>query len=195
MFDIKDLRPTIVPKSDQLNAEQLLSGPITVTVTSVSVSDSAEQPVTVHYEGEGSHPYRPCKTMRKVLVFAWGHDGNAWAGNSMTLYNDPSIQFGGVKVGGIRISHITGIKSDLAVSLTATKGKKMLHTIKVLKPAKPSRSVANAKHISDMAQADPAAAALEISTWPQAEIDEAWQLMSEDITSALNAAWPQKTTA
>ena len=49
MFDVHDLRPTIVPKSDQLNAEQLLGGPMTVTVTDVRVSDSAEQPVSIHY--------------------------------------------------------------------------------------------------------------------------------------------------
>ncbi len=30
---VEDLRPTIIPKSDQLNAEQLLGGPMTVTVT------------------------------------------------------------------------------------------------------------------------------------------------------------------
>ena len=188
MFDIKDLRPTIVPKSDQLNADQLLSGPITVAVTGVTVSDSAEQPVTVHYEGENGRPFKPCKTMRKVLVFAWGHDGSAWAGQSMTIYNDPSVQFGGVKVGGIRISHITGIKGDVSVSLTATKGKKATHTIKTLKP---SRAAANAKHISDMAQADATAAALEISGWEQGEIDAAWQLLSDDTIKALEAAWPQ----
>jgi hypothetical protein len=28
--DVSDLRSTIVPKSDQLNSEQLLAGPITI---------------------------------------------------------------------------------------------------------------------------------------------------------------------
>jgi hypothetical protein len=70
--------------------------------------------------------------MRKVLIFAWGQDGNAWAGRSMTLYCDPTVKFGGDEVGGIRISHISDIERDLQVSLTATRGKKVLHTIRML---------------------------------------------------------------
>ena len=128
----EDLRPTIIPKSDQLNSEQLLSGPITITVTDVRVGSSEEQPITVHYEGENGRPYKPCKTSRKVLILGWGPDGREWAGQSMTLYNDPLVKFGGAEVGGIRISHMTGIDRDIQVSLTATKGKKALHTIRRL---------------------------------------------------------------
>jgi len=130
--DVTDLRSTIVPKSDQLNSEQLLGGSMTVTVTEVRVSASDEQPVVVHYEGENGRPFKPCKTMRKLMVFAWGEDGRQWAGQSMTLYNDPSVKFGGMDVGGIRISHMTGIEKDIEVSLTATKGKKTLHRIRRL---------------------------------------------------------------
>jgi hypothetical protein len=135
-IDVSDLRPTIVPKSDQLNAEQLLGGPMTITVTDVRIG-SAEQPISVHYEGEGGRPYKPCKTMRKVLIFAWGPDGREWAGRSMTLYNDPQVKFGGDEVGGIRISHMTDIERDIQVSLTATRGKKALHTIRKLVARKP----------------------------------------------------------
>jgi hypothetical protein len=135
MHDVSDLRATIVPKSDQLNAEQLLAGPMTITVTEVRIGSSDEQPISVHYENDLGRPFKPCKTMRKVLLFAWGHDGRTWPGRSMTLYNDPSVKFGGEKVGGIRISHISDIQGDLQVSLTATKGKKALHTIKRLEVA------------------------------------------------------------
>lgn len=129
LADVSDLRPTIIPKSDQLNAEQLLGGPITIRVTDVRVGSSDEQPISIHYEGEGGRPYKPCKTMRKVLIFAWGADGREWIGRSMTLYNDPQIKFGGAEVGGIRISHMSDIERSIQVSLTATKGKKALHTI------------------------------------------------------------------
>jgi hypothetical protein len=132
MYDVTNLRTTIVPKSDQLNAEQLLAGPMTVTVTDVRTSASDEQPVVIHYEGENGRPYKPCKTMRKVLVLAWGEDGRQWAGQSMTLYNDPAVKFGGAEVGGIRISHLTGIDRDIQLSLTATRGKKVTHTIRRL---------------------------------------------------------------
>lgn len=132
---IRDLRDTIVPKSDQLNAEQLLSGPITVTVTDVRRGGGEEQPVIIHYEGEGGRPYKPCKSMRKVLVFAWGADGRDWIGRSMTLYNRPDVKFGGEEVGGIRISHLSHIDRDVAISLTATRGRKEQTRIKRLDEA------------------------------------------------------------
>lgn len=134
-IDVTDLRPTIVPKSDQLNAEQLLGGPMTVTITDVGVSSSPEQPVTVHYEGENGRPFKPCKTMRKLMVFAWGPDGTEWAGKSMTLYNDPAVKFGGDEVGGIRISHMSHIPKAIEVSLTSTRGKKALYRVALLEEA------------------------------------------------------------
>lgn len=132
MIDITDLRTTIVPKSDQLNAEQLLHGPITIRVSDIRVHNSPEQPVALHYEGDNGRPYKPCKTMRKLLVLCWGKDGSAWVGKSMTLYNDPAVKFGGAEVGGIRISHISDIERDLSVMLTTTKGKKAAYTVRRL---------------------------------------------------------------
>jgi hypothetical protein len=128
MSDITDLRGTIVPKSDQLNAEQLLAGDTTITVTDVRMG-SEDQPVILHYENDEGRPYKPCKTMRKLLIFAWGEDGRQWVGKSMTLYNDQAVRFGGMVVGGIRISHLSHIEREISLSLTATKGKKAQHTI------------------------------------------------------------------
>ena len=130
--DITDLRFSIVPKSDQINSEQLLTGPITIRVSDVRIGSSDEQQIIVHYEGENGRPFKPCKTMRKVLIFAWGADGREWVGRSMSLYCDPQVRFGGAEVGGIRISHMSDIAGQIKVSLTATKGKKALHTIDVL---------------------------------------------------------------
>lgn len=148
--DVSDLRSTIIPKSDQLNSEQLLAGPMTVRVTDVRIGNSDEQPISVHYEGEAGRPFKPCKTMRKVLILAWGPDGREWAGKSMSLYCDPQVKFGGAEVGGIRISHLSDIDRDIQVSLTATKGKKALHTIKRLQ-------VDNGPALADVLQAIKAA--------------------------------------
>lgn len=128
MSDVTDLRSTIIPKSDQLNAEQLLGGDVTITVTDVRMG-SDDQPVILHYENDEGRPYKPCKTMRKLLIFAWGEDGRGWVGKSMTLYNDQAVRFGGMVVGGIRISHLSHIEREISLSLTATKGKKAQHTI------------------------------------------------------------------
>ena len=153
---VEDLRLTIVPRSDQLNAEQLLNGPMTVTVTDVRLGSSQEQPVIVHYEGEDGRPYLPCKTCRKILIHAWGENGRAWIGKSMTLYNDPAVKFGGADVGGIRISHMTDIERDIRVSLTATKGKKALYEVKRLAaPVKVDHAdaIAKAATVEDLKKA------------------------------------------
>lgn len=131
MSDVADLRSTIVPKSDQLNAEQLLGSDMTITVTDVRMG-SEDQPVILHYTNDQGRPFKPCKTMRKLLIFAWGEDGRNWIGKSMTLYNDAEVRFGGMKVGGIRISHLSDIEREISVSLTATKGKKAMHTVLLL---------------------------------------------------------------
>lgn len=132
-FDVTDIRPTIVPKSDQLNSEQLLSGPRIIVVSDVRGGSSKEQPLTVHYDGEEGRPYKPGLTMRKVLAHAWGHDATQWIGKSMELYCDPNVRFGGEIVGGIRISRMSDINpKGIRVSLTASKGKKALHEIAVL---------------------------------------------------------------
>jgi hypothetical protein len=122
--DISNLKDTIVPKSDQLNADQLIGGPITVTVTGVRRGSGDDQPVVVHYEGEAGRPYKPCLTMRKVLIFAWGEDGSNWVGRMLTLYNKRDVKWGGVEVGGIRISHMSHVDDDIKLSLAATRGKK-----------------------------------------------------------------------
>lgn len=134
-----DISPTLVAKSDQLNADDLLTGPITVTVRGVSPG-STEQPVIVKFEGDEGRPYKPCKSMRRLLAHAWGTDGHAWIGRGMTLYRDPSVVFGGIKTGGIRISHLSHIDGDLEVALTVTKGKKALYRVRPLRAAQNSSS-------------------------------------------------------
>lgn len=126
------LRDTIEPKSDQLNADDLLGTTLTIKVTKVS-RGTADQPVTINYEGDNGRPYKPCKSMRRVMIFAWGEDGREWVGKSMTLFCDPEVAFGGVKLGGIRISHLSGLSGTLSMSLTATRGKRKPYTVEALR--------------------------------------------------------------
>lgn len=130
-IDVSNLRSTVVPKSDQLNSEQLLSAPMTITINDV-MPGSEEQPLILHYEGDNGRPYKPNKTWRKLLIFAWGENGMEWIGRSMTLYCDPSIKFGGVEVGGICISHLSHIERTINIALNSTRGKKAKHTVHVL---------------------------------------------------------------
>ena len=125
------LRSTIEPKSDQLNYDDFITGPITVTVKQVIKGPSNDQPVEILIDG--SRPFRPSKSMRRVLISAWGDKGAEWTGRSMTLYGDPSVKFGGVSVGGIRISHLSDIDSpEISFMLTTARSRRAGYTVKRL---------------------------------------------------------------
>ncbi|ARW48107.1 hypothetical protein QQM41_11620 [Acetobacter sp. AC2005] len=131
-----DLSKTIIAKSDQLNADDLLGGPITITIEDVK-QGNADQPIAVFYKGCNGKPWYPCKSMRRVLVAIWGNDGKTYAGKSCTLYRDPEVKFGGIKVGGIRVSHMSNIDENVALGLQVTRGSKKLYTVKPLRTEKP----------------------------------------------------------
>lgn len=129
-----DLTKSIEPKSDQLNAEDLLTGPVTVTIERVT-EGSAEQPVDVHLVEFPGRPYRPSKSMRRVMVSAWGKEAAVYAGRRMTLYRDPEVTFGRDKVGGIKISHLSHIEKRMSLALTVTRGKRSPHVVEPLTEA------------------------------------------------------------
>ena len=136
-----DLRGTIKPKSDQLNADDLIGGPVTIRITGVSVGDG-EQPVSISFEGDGGKPFKPGKSMRRVLVNLWGPDGATYVGRSLTLYRDEQVVFGGVEVGGIRISHMSHLQRETTMALTATKAKRKPFTVRPLVVEKPTDKAA-----------------------------------------------------
>ena len=127
MTDKLSLRDTIAPKSDQINYDDVAKAPMTVTVETLR-QGAAEQPVDIVLK-ETDRVYRPCKSMRRVLIAAWGDKGKDWIGQRMTLYGDPTVKFGGVEVGGIRISHVSGITEPLSLKLTTTRAKRAGFTV------------------------------------------------------------------
>jgi hypothetical protein len=128
-----DVSATCAPKSDQLNFDDLIMGPMTVRITKVSGTSDRDQPIAINFEGDSGKPYKPCKSMRRVMVYIWGRDGAAYVGKSLTLFGDPKVRFGGVDVGGIRISHMSDIASDITMALTASKTSRKPYTVKPLK--------------------------------------------------------------
>jgi hypothetical protein len=128
---VTDLSQTIAPKSDQLNADDLIGRTMTITVSKISKADG-EQPVAINFEGDGGKPYKPCESMRRVLVNVWGADGHAYAGRRMTLYRDDTVAFGGMAVGGIRISHVSDTTKPVTMALTATRAQRKPYTVKPL---------------------------------------------------------------
>ncbi len=127
-----DIRSTLTPNSQQVNAEDLIAGPRTVTITAVE-GGTQEQPVfisTAEFEGR---TYRPGKSMRRVLAAMWGTESANYVGRRLTIFNDPSIRFGKELTGGIRISHASHIDKPITVSLTVTRGRRAPFTVEPLK--------------------------------------------------------------
>lgn len=116
-----DMSPTIIPKSDQLNADDLVCGPITITIKAVN-KGSAEQPVSISFEGDNGRPYKPSKSMRRVLINIWGKEASVYIGRRLTLFRDPSVKYAGVEVGGVKISHASHITEPTPVLLTVSRG-------------------------------------------------------------------------
>lgn len=128
-----DLSNTIKPAADQLTADDCLAGPITIKITKVTGNEgNAAQPVNIHFEGDNGKPYRPAKIMRRVLVSVYGPDSSKYIGQSITLYRDPDVRFGGVACGGLRISHMTGIDKVHVLALQMSKGNKKPFSVQPL---------------------------------------------------------------
>jgi hypothetical protein len=171
MTEAVDMSRFIEARSDQMNADDLLDAPRTITITRVSATpDSAEQPVTVHFEGDNGKPFKPCKTVRRIMVGVWGADASKYVGRSMTLYRDPTVSFGGMQVGGIRVSHMSHIDGEKTVALMVTRGRKAPFKVKPL-----AQKVQPAPDVSVALQA----------------IEDA----AEHGLEALKAAWSQKWMA
>lgn len=132
-----DLTQSIAPKSDQLNAEDFLTGPRTFTVESVT-QGSAEQPFDFQLTEAPGRAYRPSKSMRRVIVMAWGKESSDYTSRRLTLYRDPEVTFGRDKVGGIKISHMSHIDGPQKLALTVTRGKRAAHTVHPLAESAPT---------------------------------------------------------
>jgi hypothetical protein len=128
-----DMASFIAPKSDQINADDLIGGPRTITITRVTGNEgNAEQPVNIYFADDHGKPFRPCKSMRRVMVKIWGPDASKYAGKSMTMYRDPKVKWGGMEVGGIRISHMTGLEKPETMALTETRSARKPYTVQPL---------------------------------------------------------------
>ena len=157
---------TIAPKSDQLNSDDLIPGAVTVTISKVT-KGSAEQPVNIHLEEYPGRPYRPSKSMRRVMVAAWGGPTAPYVGRRMTLYRNPEIKFGGDVVGGIEISHMSHLEKPLVLAITATRGRKKKHTVPPLQEA-PVVTVQDVEACTDVDQ---------LRSW--------WGTASDDVKAAI----------
>lgn len=126
-----DIRAATKPKSDQLNYETFLTGPQTFTVSKVTPGDR-DHPVFIHMNECPATPYKPSKGMLKCIAQpdGWGDKSSQWVGKSITLYGDPTVIYGGVEVGGIKVAALSDINGDYETLISARRGVRKPHLIK-----------------------------------------------------------------
>ena len=129
-----DISASTAPRTDQQNFDNYLAGPKTLTISEVKAG-TAEQPIEIHLVEFPGQPYKPSKSMRRVLVSCWGPEASVYAGRRVTLYGDPTVRFGAAIVGGLKISHLSNIDKPVKVNLTVTRGKREMFTVQPLPDA------------------------------------------------------------
>lgn len=151
-----DVSETILAKSDQVNAIDLVE-PVIVTVVDVK-RGPADQPVHIITDKYGpERPFKPSKTVRRDLAKAWGTEAKAWVGRSMELYNEPTVLWAGKPVGGIRVSALSHIPKPIQTAHTITRGKYLEVTIGVIAaPVVDESAVVNALAVIAGAESIPA---------------------------------------
>lgn len=132
-----DISGTLAPKSDQQNYDDYLTGSRTVTITAVHVVNG-EQPVVIELAEFPGRPFKPNKSMRRVLAKAWGPDSDVWVGRGLTLFGNSTVTYGGKAVGGIEISHMSHLDKPLRMPLTAKRGQKKDFTVQPLATPPPA---------------------------------------------------------
>jgi hypothetical protein len=167
------LAEALAPRSDQLNADDLIAGTRVLKITGARIAkDGRETRIILNFEGDQGKPWKPCKTMGRAMVMAWAITDEAqFVGKSVQVYRDPTVKFGDQgEVGGIRVSHMSHIARPVNIKLTVSQGKKGMFTFHPLVTVVPGTDGLTLEQA-------------------RADMDEA-----EDL-DALKAVWTRKTMA
>lgn len=105
---MSDVSFALEARSDQLNAVDIMGAEPIIRIRDVKVKQG-DQPVSVYFDGDNNRPWKPCKSMLRILAGAWGRDSSKWVGKYVKLYFDPSVKYAGKEVGGIRIKALSDI--------------------------------------------------------------------------------------
>lgn len=154
-----DISSALIAKSDQLNADDLIGGPIIIEITKVTnLGKGKDQPIIINYVGDAGHPYKPCKGMGRVMSLIWETtEGTKWLGRKVQIFRNPEVIFAGEKLGGIQISHMSHITEPKTVMITKTRGHKVQFTVQPLLPSLATVSADVDEWLGDIASAPDAA--------------------------------------
>lgn len=152
------LAEALAPRSDQLNADDLIPGPRVLKITNARIAkDGRDIKVVLNFDGDNGKPWKPCKTMGRAMVMAWAvTDESQMVGKSVRVYRDPEVKFGDQgAVGGIRISHMSHITKPAIIKLTVSQGKKGTFTFHPLVTEQPRDQASEQPGLTlDQARAD-----------------------------------------
>lgn len=143
-----DIGDTIAPNSDQLDAVDLLTGPRVFSIARVSKGE-ADQPVNIHL-AEFSRPWRPSKSMRRVMVAIWGADTTTYIGRRLLLWCDPTVMFGGAAVGGVRILRMSHIDKPRTVPLLVARGRSAPYRVEPLPDDAPTTPAVSSDTLDEL---------------------------------------------
>ena len=130
----EDFLGTTMAKSDQINAADLLGGPLVCQITDIHMTGAVDQPISIHVDAH-PQPWKPSKTSRRVLAACWAEaDPSEWVGRFVVLYNDPTVMWAGKAEGGIRCSHLSHIDGPKTIMVNATRGKKAAQKVEPYYP-------------------------------------------------------------
>jgi hypothetical protein len=180
-----DISSSTAPRTDQQNFDNYLAGPKTLTISEVKAG-TAEQPIEIHLVEFPGQPYKPSKSMRRVLVTAWGAEASVYAGRKITLYGDPTVRFGSAVVGGLKISHLSHIDKPVKVALTVSRGKREPFTVQPLPdtPAPVATDTSSRDWLAELADANGDLSAI-VALGKAAKTAHA----GDDINAAILAEW------
>lgn len=128
----QELIETAQARSDQINSDDLINTHVDVTIKAVQRGPTKEQALQIALE-ETEKFYRPSKTFRRALIGCFGDEPANWIGQRIRLIRNPDTTFGGVKVGGIEVSHAS-IPAPIVLMLSTKRGKKSAVSIDVIPP-------------------------------------------------------------
>lgn len=147
-----DIANSLAPRSDQINADDLVHSPMDVTIREV-VNGKGDQPYDFLLM-ETDRAYRPNVTMRRLISAAWGTtDGDSFVGRRLRLYCAKVPDPGGKGMtNGIRVSHLSHIDQRFETKLQVSRGRRETFTVDPLPDAPPALTDAMIACCTDVQQ-------------------------------------------
>ncbi len=134
------LSQTIKAKSDQLNADDIVGAEPILIIEKAVLTNDAQQPVSIYYQGCNNRPYKPSLGMRRAIAFAWGADTDfdLFVGRALQVYREGTVKWAGKEAGGIRIKAMSHIDKKITMTIPVARNKREPIVIDVLNIEKPA---------------------------------------------------------